>query len=230
MPSPDPATRGPGRPRTLDDTKRRQICVLIASGCTIADAARVVRCAVSTIHRERKQNKKFRAQLRRAEMRAQMQPLRAMRKAINTHWRAAGWWLERTHPERFSRQNPARFGPTHARALMDDILTLIDDENIHPLQANRLKQRVLAAMEFAMLTTWSTKRSYRCLRRAIDYREKKEHPPLAMPTWPDERIVPVSMPTTTGPSDIVHMSLASARNSPSNDANGSSFDTRGQSK
>lgn len=229
-PASTPESPGPGRPRVLNDAKRRQICVLVASGCTIADAARTVRCAVSTIHRERKQNKKFRTQLRRAEMRAQMHPLRAMRKAIGTHWRAAGWWLERVAPERFARQNPARFGPKQARALMDDILSLIDDENIHPLQANRLKQRVLAAMEYAMHTTWDSKRSYQSLRKAIDYREKKERSRVQMRTWPDERIVPSSMPVPTIPRDIASAPTTPTKSGLKGVAANLNFDTPNLSK
>ena len=189
--TPNPRT---GRPRQLDDPKRREILALVSSGCTIAEAARYVGCAASTIHRERKQNQEFRTQLRKAQADAELHPLRAMRAAIDKHWGAAGWWLERTNPKRFGRYNPAKFGPKQARDLMDDILTLIDDEDIPPLQSSRLKQRVLAAMEYAIRTAWDTNRSYSSLRKVLDYRAQKENPRNPIATWPDDRILPARMP------------------------------------
>jgi hypothetical protein len=194
--TPTPNSR-PGRPRQLDDPKRREILALVSSGCTVAEAARYVGCAASTIHRERKQNQEFRTQLRKAQADAETHALRAMRAAIDKHWGAAGWWLERTNPDRFARRNPLKFGPKQARALMDDILTLIDDENIHPLQSSRLKQRVLAAMEYAIRTTWDTNRSYNSLRKALDFRDQKERPRNPIATWPDDRILPKPIPPSS---------------------------------
>lgn len=174
---PDPTPR-PGRPRRLDEAKRREICALISAGCGIKDAAHYVHCAPSTIHLERKRNKEFGDQLRRAELVAQLQPLRAMQQAVGTHWRAAAWMLERTHPERFARHDPRSFGPPQARALMSDVIAIIKDEIPNPAMSDRLEKRVVAAMRYAMRAAWDTQRKGRDLRRAMDYFEQKEASPF----------------------------------------------------
>src|SRR6478609_8737298 len=75
-----------GRPRALDDAKRREICALIAGGCGLREAARYVRCNINTIRREAERNPDFDERLRRSETYAQLSPLRAMQHAVGTHW------------------------------------------------------------------------------------------------------------------------------------------------
>ena len=49
-PNRDPLGRG--RPRTLTDAKRREICALIAGGCGLQEAAKYLRCGINTIRPE----------------------------------------------------------------------------------------------------------------------------------------------------------------------------------
>src|SRR5437879_4909219 len=79
---PRPKLDGPGRPRVLDETKRREICALVAGGCGLREAAKYVRCSTNTIRREAERNPDFNDQLRRSEMYAQLSPLRAMQQAV----------------------------------------------------------------------------------------------------------------------------------------------------
>ena len=112
-----------GRHRVLDDVKRREICALISAGCGISDAARYVGCSASTIQREALRNPDFKKQLRGAEVHSQLQSLQAMRKAANSHWRAAAWMLERSNPRRFSRPH---FKTYRAEDLRDAIEHIIE--------------------------------------------------------------------------------------------------------
>src|ERR1700759_4664763 len=73
---------GRGRPRVLDDVKRREICALVAGGCGLREAARYVRCGINTIRREAERNPEFDEQLRRSQTYAQLCPLRAMQLAV----------------------------------------------------------------------------------------------------------------------------------------------------
>src|SRR4051812_6525875 len=123
---------GPGRPRALDDAKRREICALVAGGCGLREAARYVRCNVNTIRREAERNTEFDEQLRRSETYAQLSPLRAMQHAVATHWRAAAWMLERAFPERFARPEPGAFGSRQARELLNEALGVISSEISDP--------------------------------------------------------------------------------------------------
>jgi Helix-turn-helix domain len=117
-----------GRPRSLDDDKRRDICTLIAAGCGIQDAARYVGCSVSTIRRELARNREFRKRLRTSELNAQLEPLRAMRKAVGTHWRAAAWMLERTNPQRFARPNVKSYRADEVAVAISDLIDAATDQ------------------------------------------------------------------------------------------------------
>jgi hypothetical protein len=108
-----------GRPRALDDTKRREVCALISAGCGIAAAAKFVGCNPVTIRRESMRNADFFEDLRKAELAAQALPLQAIRKAASTHWRAAAWFLERTQPLVFGRRRPTTFAENDIRAALE---------------------------------------------------------------------------------------------------------------
>jgi hypothetical protein len=175
MPNPNPhPNTGPGRPRSLNEIKRREICALVSTGCGIRQAARYVRCAASTIHREAQRDPEFLEQLRRAEMAAQLNPLHAMQQAVATHWRAAAWFLERTDPERFSRRDPRNFGQKQFRALTGDLVDIIYSEIIDPLACERIVKRIKAAIDYAMHSAWDTRRTQNKLRRAMQFFDVKD--------------------------------------------------------
>ena len=92
-----------GRPRTLDEVKQREVCALVSAGCSLAGAGRYVNCSVKTIRREAERDPAFGDHLRKSQLAAQLEPLRALRGKANTHWRAAAWLLERVDPEQFAR-------------------------------------------------------------------------------------------------------------------------------
>jgi hypothetical protein len=174
MPSP-----GPGRPRSLDEIKRREICALVSAGCGIRQAARYVQCAASTIHREAQRDPEFLEKLRRAEMAAQLNPLHAMQQAVATHWRAAAWFLERTDPERFSRRDPRAFGQKQFRALTGDLVDIVYSEIFDPLVSERIVKRIKAAIEYAMHSAWDTRRTQNKLRRAMQLFDDKDRGNMA---------------------------------------------------
>src|SRR5690606_9014720 len=111
-----------GRPRVLDDKKRTQIVALIGAGLGMQDAVRYAGCSVSTARREMLRDPDFRQDVRSAEVRSQLEALRAMRDAASTHWRAAAWMLERTNPRRFARPSSRNFKVDELRAVFDDVV------------------------------------------------------------------------------------------------------------
>jgi hypothetical protein len=92
-----------GRPRALDDTKRKIVCAIIAAGGTLDGAARYIGCARSTIEREKRRNLAFSKQLSEAEIEGATQPFQLLREAAGSSWRAAAWMLEQSYPERYAR-------------------------------------------------------------------------------------------------------------------------------
>jgi hypothetical protein len=92
-----------GRPRSLDRSKKRQICDLVSRGATLAQAAAALSISARTIHREARLDENFDEQLRQAFSNTP-DPLTIMQSAARTHWRAAAWLLERTDPEHFAKR------------------------------------------------------------------------------------------------------------------------------
>jgi hypothetical protein len=119
----------PGRPLALDDEKCTEICDLVTAGHSVAAAARLMGCNVKTIRRHAQRDDRFGRLLRAAELAAQNDPLKLMRRAAGGSWRAAAWLLERTDPERYAKQPTATCRPQDVdRAftrIMDAALALI---------------------------------------------------------------------------------------------------------
>lgn len=163
-----------GRPRALDETKRREICALVAAGAGIQRAAQYVGCSHSTICREARQDVEFREQLRRAKATTQLGPLQAMRQAVQTNWRAAAWMLERSDPDQFGRRYRNTLGAKELRALARDLMTIFNDTIENPLLREQVAERVQATINYAMHHAWDTQRSGKSLRQAMDFFAKKE--------------------------------------------------------
>lgn len=85
-----------GRPRVLDETKRAEICALLAAGCTLRTAANYVGCSVSAISKLKDRDAAFREQVAKALAEREAFPLSKVREACGRSWRAAVWLLERT--------------------------------------------------------------------------------------------------------------------------------------
>ncbi|TWU25913.1 hypothetical protein [Bythopirellula polymerisocia] len=139
----DTPSRPPGRPRALADPhKRREICSLIGIGAGFDEAARHVGCSVATIRREANRDPLFAEQLAVAETAAGLSPLRALRSAASTNWRAAAWLLERTCPERFARRKPELLQPSEVRTMLDEIASIMADEITNKAELKNMCQRL----------------------------------------------------------------------------------------
>jgi IS30 family transposase len=123
-----------GRPRALDETKQAEVCALISTGCGLEWVARYVGCAASTIRREASRNPKFRQRLRQATMDAEVEPLQAVRRAANTHWRAGVWYLKQLHAQRAATQEirfeKSRRLENFAREVYSMLMSTIGDVDV----------------------------------------------------------------------------------------------------
>jgi hypothetical protein len=138
-----------GRPRILDDVKRGQICALLSAGCGLNAAARYIGCSTVTIRREAIRNQAFRLELRESQVRAQLNPLRAMQNAAKTHWRAAAWMLERIDPEQFDRRRNADCRPRQLHEIVEAIVQSAVDEIDDDKLRDRICRRLMIAAQKA---------------------------------------------------------------------------------
>jgi len=177
-----------GRPRALDEIKRREVCALISVGCGMMDAGRYVGCSASTIRREALRNEKFHESLRQAELAAQLGPLNAIRKAAATNWRAAAWLLERTNPEQFAKQDAKMLKLEEVNEVVNQLVETIAQEIDDPATRGRVYRRLLAEAHSSMRETFAAERPRRDPKRARKMLENsdnatptntKTHPPGA---------------------------------------------------
>jgi hypothetical protein len=150
---------GPGRPRVLNDFKRGQVAAIVGAGCGLASAARYVGCSVDTIRREALRNDHFRQELREAEVRGQLEPLQAMRRAATTHWRAAAWLLERTNPHQFDRRRGPGCKPQELHEVVDAVIESASEEVTDPDLRDRLCRRLMVVANRAARKLLSAQRS-----------------------------------------------------------------------
>ncbi len=131
-----------GRPRVLCETKQREICLLVATGCTIEASARHVGCTPLTIRRETRRNPQFSEQLRRSRASAEITPIQTMRQAAASEWRAAAWLLERTQPDRYAKRPPNMFSQQDIVALLGRACEFFRCETGDAENFARIKRRV----------------------------------------------------------------------------------------
>jgi hypothetical protein len=131
------------RPRKLCETKQYEVCALIHSGCTLAAAARYVGCSPLTIQREAHRNQEFHDKLRKAQLNTEITPVRTLRDAAVSDWRAAAWILERTQPQQYAKRTAGSFSPQEVAELLDRVCDIVRQEVRDAQKAARIKRRVL---------------------------------------------------------------------------------------
>lgn len=162
------------RPRKLDETKRAQLCAMVAAGVHVHTAARLMGCNRNTVHNEARRNRQFARALKRAKSQAQIHPLRTMQQAATTNWRAAAWWLERLAPETFAQPVAAVLGKREANKFVADLIRIIDETVNSPVERARMTELLSAAMPSAMRRAWNYRQSRRKLEQALDYFADKD--------------------------------------------------------
>jgi hypothetical protein len=158
------------RPRILDEAKRRDVCALLSAGVGLDAAARYAGCSVSTIRREAVRNDQFARDLRASETRSQLDPLKSMRDAARSHWRAAAWLLERANPRQFDRHRHAGCSQQEfhdvIEAIIQQAVEEIDDLEIRDRVCRQMfaaayrASRALAAERHARLNPRGTSSTY----------------------------------------------------------------------
>lgn len=171
--------RPPGRPRALDDVKRREVIALISAGSSVEGAARYVGCAASTIRREALRNPQFNEDLRRASLTAELNPLQAIREASKKYWRAGAWLLERINPQRFGKQSVRHVKPEHVQEFIQIMGDIIKEEIRSPDAFRRIAERFQKLANEAERESWADRSPPPRARRRKSSREpvRFEYPP-----------------------------------------------------
>lgn len=98
--------------KRLTEERFSSLLEQIEQGHTITQACKSIGIGRSTLYRELKANRDKRDALKKAEEQRDVmitdEAVKAIFAAFGTDWRAAAWWLERNHPERYSLRNDLR--------------------------------------------------------------------------------------------------------------------------
>jgi hypothetical protein len=146
--SSSPDAPRPGRPRALDEIKRREILATVAAGCGLETAARYAGVSTRTVQRELRRNKDFWDKYRRAELKSKIRPLNAMTRAVKKSWRAAAWMLERKSPRDFAKVHPRMIDPLE----LDESLGQLFDAVFRSIRDPVLRRKVSRNIETALQT------------------------------------------------------------------------------
>jgi hypothetical protein len=112
----------PARRNVLDDFQRGKVCGMLSVGASRREIAKVLAIHPSTIARTAERDEKFAQELLEAETLCRERPMKAMYAAMESHWRAAAWMLERLHPEQFGRRRGEVYSRGEVREVIDRLL------------------------------------------------------------------------------------------------------------
>lgn len=116
------------RPRVLlDDGKQREVCAILAMGCSRRAAAEYVGCSVSTIRSTAQRDAAFQERLVRAETHQEVAQLKNVAAAAQEakNWRAAAWMLERRYPERYGAPSARRLAARRVEEALEDVVEIL---------------------------------------------------------------------------------------------------------
>lgn len=133
------------RPTVLDEVKKSEICALVTAGMPMTRIARYVGHDRKTIYRERQRDAAFDQRVRRAELTTDLAPLQAMRRAAETHWRAAAWIIDRDDRLRAERRATVRqplFTRDDLQQMADDVKRLVERAVLSPFESERLLYQI----------------------------------------------------------------------------------------
>ena len=108
-----------GRPRTLTDEVRAEVCKLLAVGMSRRQAAAYLDIDATTISHAAKRDGDFARNLKRAEEMGTVQPLMALMAASRRNWRAAAWFLK-NRKEGMERPTPEDHEEHHQHMLRQE--------------------------------------------------------------------------------------------------------------
>jgi hypothetical protein len=126
---------------SLDESKKREIFAILTVGGTRAMAAQYVGCHAEAIRRAAISDRNFAAQLRRAELGAELTFLRNIQLASKDpkQWRASTWALERLFPDRYGRRPANSITPEQLAEVIREMGNIVIGE----VSTKRFRERIL---------------------------------------------------------------------------------------
>jgi 5-carboxymethyl-2-hydroxymuconate isomerase len=127
-------TPSPVQKKKLNKVQKQSVLAILSVGCPRSTAAKYVGVAPSTLRRILHDEKKFKAEVEKAEEESELFYLGRIRKAAEKeqYWRAAAWALERRIPKRYAPKKSSGYSEEKVRQVIEEmteiVLDTIDDD------------------------------------------------------------------------------------------------------
>lgn len=141
-------SRTPPKP-PLDEIQRREVCALLAVGCSRKTAADYVGCKPDVIRAMARRHADFAEQLRLSEAKCEVSALTWLNKAVKEgkNWRAVAWLLERRYPERYGIRKPRSASPRQIADVVQQFTEIVLAEVSDAGERRRIAERVQQVTE-----------------------------------------------------------------------------------
>jgi hypothetical protein len=121
-----PVEGAASRRNVLDEFQRGRVCGMLVLGATRREIAQLLKVHASTIARTAERDEKFAKEIEESEALCKLRPMKAMFFAMEKHWRAAAWMLERMQPDQFGRRKGEVFARREVREVVDRLLEFVE--------------------------------------------------------------------------------------------------------
>ena len=130
--------------RKLTALEKKNIIAIVTVGCSRETAARYIGCSPYIIRREISENKKFAAELLRAEEDSEVYFINKIRQAANKeqYWRAAAWALERRCPNRYASRGAGTLNMDQVREMVSRLAEIVIQEIPGGPERRRILKRI----------------------------------------------------------------------------------------
>ena len=124
----------------LDKIKRREICAILAVGCSRRVASRYVGCPPSLIRTTIAHDEEFAREVERAEQLAEIEHMQIIKDVAKEKrdWRAAAWVLERRNPDDYATRKADTLTMDQVRQLLAQFVEILVEEIPSAVQSKRL--------------------------------------------------------------------------------------------
>jgi len=111
--------------RKFDLTTQERLCAMVSIGTSVRAAALLCDTTEATVRQRQLRDPAFRERLTEAKQLREIMPLKRLREAAATNWRAAAWMLQRVRPDEYAAPKPDLWRTEEVTALMSDFSDML---------------------------------------------------------------------------------------------------------
>ncbi|MBA4018373.1 MAG: hypothetical protein C0483_14500 [Pirellula sp.] len=111
--------------KKFDLATQERLCAMVSVGTSVRSAALLCDTTEATVRQRQLRDPAFRQRLTEAKQLREIMPLKRLREAAATNWRAAAWLLQRIRPEYYAGPKPDLWRTEDVSAMMCDFADML---------------------------------------------------------------------------------------------------------